>query len=96
MKGLYYFLFSVIVIGSLLVYFKIQRDLKLENPNLTDLATEPDLLMNTADKNFQDNKSIRAINFLEDAIKMMKLLEKDGDSISIEAIEVAIYDLQVV
>lgn len=95
-KGFFYFLFAVIVIGSMVTYFKVQRDLKMENPNLTDLATEPDLLMNTADRTLQDHKSLTAIKFLEDAIKMMKLLEKDGDSISTEAIEIAIGDLEVV
>ncbi|MEO9483740.1 MAG: hypothetical protein ABJG47_09860 [Ekhidna sp.] len=95
-RGFYYFLFAAIVIGSLVTYFKIQRDYKMENPNLTDLATEPDLLMNTADRTLQDHKSLTAIKFLEDAIKMMKLLEKDGDSVSTGAIEVAIYDLEVV
>ncbi|MEQ9008086.1 MAG: hypothetical protein RLP12_09400, partial [Ekhidna sp.] len=43
-----------------------------------------------------DHKSLTAINFLDDAIKMMKLLEKDGDSISTNAIEIAIYDLEIV
>ncbi|MEP0987722.1 hypothetical protein [Ekhidna sp.] len=95
-RGIFYFLFAAIVIGSLVIYFKIQRDMKLENPNLTDLATEPDLLMNIADRTLQDKKSATAINFLEDAIKMMKLLEKDGDSVSTGAIELAIKDLQVV
>lgn len=95
-KGFFYFLFAAIVIGSTVTYFKIQRDLKMENPNLSDLATEPDLLMNTADRTLQDHKSLTAIKFLEDAIKMMKLLEKDGDSVSTEAIEVAIKDLEVV
>lgn len=95
-KGFYYFLFSVVVIGSAVIYFKIQRDKKLENPNLTDLATEPDLLMSTADRTLQDHKSKTAIKFLEDAIKMMKLLEEDGDSISTGAIEVAISDLEIV
>ena len=95
-KGIFYFLFAVVVIGSMVVYFKIERDKKLENPNLTDLATEPDLLMNTADRSFQDRKSLTSIKYLEDAIKMMRLLEKDGDSISTAAIEVAIYDLEVV
>ena len=95
-KGLVYFIFSAVVIGSLVLYYKIQRDMKMENPSLTDLATEPDLLMNTADRTFQDHKSQTSIKFLEDAIKMMKLLEKDGDSVSTAAIEVAIYDLEVV
>lgn len=95
-KGFYYFLFSVVIIGSLMIYFKIERDYKLENPNLSDLATEPDLLMNTADRTLQDHKSLTAIKFLEDAIKTMKILEKDGDSISTQAIEIAIYDLEVV
>ena len=95
-KGLYYFLFAVIVIGSMVLYFKIQRDKKLENPQLSDLAIEPDLLMSTADRNFQDHKSLTAIDFLENAIKTMKLLEKDGDSVSTGAIEVAIRDLEVV
>ncbi|MEO9871908.1 hypothetical protein [Ekhidna sp.] len=95
-KGIFYFLFAILVIGSMVIYFKVQRDMKLENPSLTDLATEPDLLMNTADRTLQDHKSLTAIGFLEDAIKMMKLLEKDGDSISTEAIEVAIGDLEIV
>lgn len=95
-KGFYYFLFAAVVIGSMVTFFKIQREFKLENPNLTDLATEPDLLMNTADRTLQDHKSGTAIKFLEDAIQMMKLLEKDGDSISTQAIEIAILDLEVV
>jgi len=95
-KGIYYLLFAIVVIGSMVIYFKIERERKLENPNLTDLATEPDLLMNTADRSFQDRKSLTSIKYLEDAIKMMKLLEKDGDSVSTAAIEVAIYDLEVV
>lgn len=95
-KGFYYFLFAAVVIGSMVTFFKIQREFKLENPNLTDLATEPDLLMNTADRTLQDHKSGTAIKFLEDAIQMMKLLEKDGDSISTQAIEIAIQDLEVV
>ena len=95
-KGFFYFLFAIVVIGSMVIYFKIERDKKMENPNLTDLATEPDFLMNTADRTLQDHKSQTAIKFLEDAIRMMKLLEKDGDSISISAIEVAIHDLEVV
>ncbi len=95
-KGIYYFLFCVVVLGSIILYFKIQRDQKLENPQLSDLAVEPDLFMSTADRNFQDNKSSKAIDFLEDAIKTMKLLEKDGDSVSTGAIEIAIRDLEVV
>ena len=95
-KGIYYFLFAVVVIGSMLLYFKIQRTIRLDNPQLSDLALEPDLLMSTADRNFQDHKSITAINFLEDAIATMKFLEKNGDSISTNAIEVAIHDLEVV
>ena len=79
-----------------MLYFKFQRDKKMENPNLTDLAVEPDLLMSTADRNFQDKKEVKTIKFLEDAIATMKILEKDGDSVSTKAIEVAIHDLQVV
>lgn len=95
-KGFYYFLFAAIVIGSMVLFFKVQRSIKQQNPQLTDLALEPDILMSTADRTLQDHKSKPAINFLDDAIKTMKLLEKDGDSISTNAIEVAIYDLQVV
>lgn len=95
-KGFYYFLFVVVIIGSLMLYFKIQRDRKLENPNLSDLATEPDLLVGTADKSYHDDKDASAIKYLDEAIRMMKLLEKDGDSISFAAIELAIQDLEVV
>ena len=95
-KGLYYFIFVVTTVGGLMLYFKFQREKKMENPNLTDLAVEPDLLMSTADRNFQDKKEIKTIKFLEDAITTMKILEKDGDSVSTAAIEVAIHDLQVV
>lgn len=95
-KGIFYFLFMVIVLGGLMFYFKYQRDLKMENPSISDLAVEPDLLMSTAERNFQDKKEGKTIKFLEEAIATMKILERDGDSISREAIEVAIYDLQVV
>ncbi|WP_425390594.1 hypothetical protein [Ekhidna sp.] len=95
-KGVYYFLFAATVIGSMAIYFKYEREQKLKNPQLTDVAIEPDLLMSTADRSFQDNKSFAAIDYLEDAIKTMKLLEKDGDSVSRTAIEIAISDLQAV
>lgn len=95
-KGFYYFIFAVVLIGSLMFYFKIQRDKKLENPNLSDLATEPDLLVSTADRSYHDNKGGSAVKFLDKAISMMNVLEKDGDSISVAAIELAIHDLQVV
>lgn len=96
MKGLYYFLFAAVVIGSMVVYFQIQRKMKMENPQLTDIALEPDLLMSTADRNFQDHKSLTAIDFLENAIKTMKILERNGDDVSTKAIEIAIHDLEVV
>ncbi|WP_420316249.1 hypothetical protein [Ekhidna sp.] len=95
-KGFYYFLFAAAIIGSMAIYFKIERDRKMKNPQLTDMAIEPDILMSTADRSFQDNKSFAAIDYLEDAIKTMKLLEKDGDSVSAAAIEIAISDLQAV
>ncbi len=95
-KGFYYFLFTVVVIGGLMIYFKIAREAKMKNPNLTDLATEPDVFMSTADRSYHDNKASSAIKYLDKAIETMRLLEKEGDSISREAIEVAIHDLQVV
>ncbi|MEM9895514.1 MAG: hypothetical protein AAF789_04025 [Bacteroidota bacterium] len=95
-SGLYYVLFVVLVIGGLMFFFKMQREMKKENPRTTDLATEPDELINTAGRNLQDHKSKAAIKFLDDAIEIMKILEKDGDSISINAVEIAIYDLEVV
>ncbi|MEM6642013.1 MAG: hypothetical protein AAF616_03455 [Bacteroidota bacterium] len=95
-KGILYLIFVTVVIGSLMFYFKVKRDKMLENPNLSDLATEPDLLVGTADQSFHDDRSEAAIKYLDEAIRMMKLLEKDGDSVSIGAIELAIYDLEVV
>lgn len=95
-KGFYYFLFAVVVIGSMVTYFQLQRAQKLENPQLTDIALEPDILMSTADRTLQDHKSFTAIDFLDDAINTMKLLEEDGDSISNQAIEIAIRDLEIV
>ncbi len=95
-KGFYYFLFVAAIVGGMMFYFKVQRVKKMKNPNLTDLAVEPDLLMGTADRNFQDNKEINAIKFLDEAIATMKILKQDGDSVSFSAIEVAIRDLQIV
>ncbi len=95
-KGIYYFLFVAIIITSLVTYFTIQRNIKLKNPQLSDLATDPDLFMSNADRNLQDHKSLTAIDFLEDAIETMKLLEQNGDTVSIAAIEVAIQDLEIV
>lgn len=95
-SGVYYLLFVALLIGSLAIYFKLERDKKMENPEITDMAIEPDILMSISDRSLQDNKAFVAIDYLEDAIKTMKLLEKNGDSVSIAAIEVAIYDLEVV
>ncbi len=95
-KNIYYALFLVIVLVSIFAYFKLEREKKKENPTITDLALEPDLLINTADRSLHDHKKLAAIAFLDDAIEMMKLLEKDGDEVSMQAIEVAIGDLEIV
>ena len=95
-KNIYYALFLIVIIVSIFVYFKIDREEKKKNPTITDLAVEPDLLINTADSYLRNHKKLAAVKFLEDAIEMMKLLEKDGDEVSNEAIEVAIQDLEIV
>jgi hypothetical protein len=95
-KNIYYLLLLVVIIVSIIIYFKIDREKKKKNPTITELAVEPDLLINTADRYLHDHKKLAAIEFLEDAIDMMKLLEKDGDSVSMAAIEVAIKDLVIV
>lgn len=95
-KNIYYLLFLVVVVTVTIVYLRIDRERKKENPQISELAVEPDLLMNSADRYLHDHKRLTAIEFLEDAIDMMKLLEKDGDSVSLEAIEVAIHDLEIV
>lgn len=95
-KNIYYLLFLVVIVVSIIVYFKLDRERKKENPTITELAVEPDLLINTADRYLHDSKKQTAIEFLEDAIEMMKLLEKDGDEVSMAAIEVAIKDLEIV
>lgn len=95
-KNLYYVLFFVVLVTAVIVYLKVDRERKKENPQITELALEPDLLINTGDRYLHDHKRLTAIEFLEDAISMMKLLEKDGDEVSRRAIEVAIHDLEVV
>lgn len=95
-KNISYLLVLLVVISAILFYFKVDRDKKKEHPQITELAVEPDLLMETADRYRHDGKRLTAIEFLEDAIDMMKLLEKDGDSVSMQAIEVAVHDLEVV
>ncbi len=95
-KNIYYVLFLVVVVTAIIVYLKIDREKKKENPQITELAVEPDLLINSADRYLHDHKRLTSIEFLEDAIALMKLLEKDGDSVSMQAIEVAIGDLEAV
>ena len=95
-KNIYYLLFLVVMVTAIIVYLKIDREKKKENPQITELAVEPDLLINSADRYLHDHKRLTAIEFLEDAIALMKLLEKDGDSVSLRAIEVAIHDLEAV
>ncbi|MEQ9404246.1 MAG: hypothetical protein RIM99_11700 [Cyclobacteriaceae bacterium] len=95
-KNIYYLIFLVVILTAIVVYFKIDREKKKENPQITELAVEPDLLISSADRSLHDHKRLTSIEFLEDAIALMKLLEKDGDSVSMRAIEVAISDLEVV
>jgi len=95
-KNVYYFLFFILIVSGILIYLKIDRTKKLENPQTSEIAMEPDLLIKTGDRYLHDHKRLTAIEFLEDAIATMKILEKEGDSISRDAIEVAIHDLQVV
>lgn len=95
-KNIYYVLFMIVIVTAVVVYLKIDREKKKEHPQITELAVEPDLLISSADKYLHDHKRLTSIEFLEDAIALMKLLEKDGDSVSMQAIEVAIHDLQAV
>ncbi|MEP5612609.1 MAG: hypothetical protein ABJP45_10185 [Cyclobacteriaceae bacterium] len=95
-KNIYYVLFLVVILTAILVYLKIAREKNEEHPQISELAIEPDLLINSASRNLHDHKRLASIEFLEDAIAMMKLLEKDGDEVSFKAIEVAIHDLEVV
>lgn len=95
-KNIYYLLFLVVIVTAIVVYLKIDREKKEEHPQITELAVEPDLLINSADRYLHDHKRLTSIEFLEDAIELMKLLEKDGDSVSMAAIEVAIGDLEAV
>ena len=95
-QNIYYLLFLVVLVTVIIVYLKIDREKKKEHPQITELAVEPDVLISSADRSLHDHKMLASIEFLEDAIDLMKLLEKDGDSVSMEAIEVAIYDLETV
>lgn len=95
-KNVYYVLFLIVLLAGVTVYFKIDRDMKSENPEITDLALEPDILINSADRYHHDHKRLTAIEFLEDAIETMKLLERSGDSVSNKAMDIAIHDLEVV
>ena len=84
------------MVTTIIVYLKLDREKKKEHPQITELAVEPDLLINSADRYLHDHKRLTSIEFLEDAIDLMKLLEKDGDEVSTRAIEVAIHDLKAV
>ncbi len=95
-KNIYYVLFLVVILTAIVVYLKITREKNEEHPQITELAVEPDLLINSADRYLHDHKRLAAIEFLEDAIALMKLLEKDGDDVSLQAIEVAIHDLEAI
>ncbi len=95
-KNIYYILFLVVILTGITVYLKITRERNEEHPQITELAVEPDLLINSADRYLHDHKRLAAIEFLEDAIALMKLLEKDGDEVSMQAIEVAIHDLEAI
>lgn len=96
MKNWYYFVFAVAVVAFSMIFFSIKRESNKKNPALTEIATEPDILITSADHYLQEDKRLTAISFLEDAISTMRLLEKNGDSVSNLAIEHAIRDLKVV
>jgi hypothetical protein len=95
-KNVYYVLFLAVIVTAIVIYLKIDRENNEKHPQITELAVEPDLLINSADRYLHDNKRLTSVEFLEDAIELMKLLEKDGDSVSMRAIEVAIHDLQAI
>ena len=95
-KNFYYVIFLAVILIGIFIYTRVDRKMKEENPQITELAVEPDLLINSADRYLHDHKRLTAVEFLEDAIALMKLLEKDGDSVSMKAIEVAIHDLEIV
>lgn len=95
-KNIYYVLFLVVMLTAIVVYLKIAREKNEEHPQISELAIEPDLLINSADRYLHDHKRLASIEFLEDAIELMKLLEKDGDEVSFKAIEIAIHDLEAV
>lgn len=94
--NIYYLLFLIVIVTGIIVYIKVDRENKKKNPQITELAVEPDLLISSADRHLHDHKTLASIEFLEEAIALMKLLEKDGDDVSLQAIEVAIHDLEAV
>lgn len=95
-SNIYYLLFLVVIVTAIGVYIKVDRENKKKHPQITELAVEPDLLISSADRHLHDHKTLASIEFLEDAIELMRLLEKDGDDVSLRAIEVAIHDLEAV
>ncbi len=95
-RYIYYVVLMLVMVGGAIGYFKMQREIQKENPQITELAVEPDLLITSADRYLHDHKRRTSIEFLEEAIELMRLFEQTGDSLSNQAIEVAIGDLQAV
>ena len=95
-KNIYYFIFLIIIVLGILIYVRVDRENQKKHPQIAELALEPDILINTADRYLHDHKRLTAVEFLEDAIKMMEILKVESDNVELEAIEVAIHDLKVV
>lgn len=67
-----------------------------EHPAITELAVTPDLMIRNASHYLKEHQRKTAISCIEKAIKSMRLIEVDADSLSDIAIEKAIRDLEEV
>lgn len=94
--GLLYLFFLSILMGMLFIFARIDLGVMKKHPTMNELAMEPDHMMFNATHYIREHLQLTSTEYLDRAIKAMRLIENDGDSLSNSAIEKAIVDLEAV
>lgn len=89
-----YLVLIAVIIGFIGIIYWLTVD--KEHPSITNVSIKPDELLEYASEDIRKNYYGTSLVHIQKAINMMRLLEKDADSMSIIAIEKAIVDLEII
>lgn len=90
-----YFVFLGTLLGILWIISNFQKNYEFNNPTTSELAIRPDYMILNATHYFKEHQILTSIDFINKAINAMRIIESELDAESIEALEEAIEDLNL-